>query len=202
MRIAPVVVMLAMGSAACSDGGDRTADPTVPTAATTSSTAAPAIDVSVVPATIDEPYLNAVLAALDEIEGEARKIIVATKRFPPEAADLLNAIYSDKAFEAEAEVWFAAIGSDPELKGARPDQGRRVTAVERVIDASPSCVWVAVRRDYTATDVSPGPLRTEYVALEPLDRTNDPKGRNPTPWMITTDGFRSDGTEPSNPCAG
>ncbi|MGQ0520824.1 MAG: hypothetical protein ACT4PX_06720, partial [Actinomycetota bacterium] len=95
MRVAPVAVLLAMGLAACSGGGDSSADPTVPTAATTSSTPAPAIDVSVVPATIDEPYLNAVLAALDEIDGEATRIIVATKRFPPEAADLLNTIYSD-----------------------------------------------------------------------------------------------------------
>ena len=204
MRLLAVVAAVTFGLAACSDGGGSGADPTVPTSGSTSSTVSrvEGLDVSVVPERIDEAYLNAVLAALDAVDGEATRIIVRTKRFPPEAADLLNAIYSDEALESEAEVWFEAIGRDPELGGLKPDPGRRITTVERIISATPACVWMAVKRDYSQTDLDPGPHRTEYVALHPLDRTNDPGGRNPTPWMITTDGFRSDGSEPANPCEG
>lgn len=200
MRPLAVLMVGALALPACSDGKDGgAADPTVPTAASTTATSA-VPDVSVIPEKIDEAYLNAVLVALDEVDGQATRIIVATKRFPPEAADLLNSIYSDEAFDLEAEVWFDSIARDPELKGIRPNPGNRKTIVERLISASPSCVWMAVKRDYSARNFNPGPDRIEYVALQILDRSNDAQRRNTTPWMITTDGYRQDGTEPSNPC--
>ncbi len=203
MRVPALLVAVSLGLAACSGGGEGAADPTVPTAPSTSSTLAPAaIDVSVIPEKIDEAYLNAVLAALDEVDGQATRIIFATKRFPPEAADLLNSIYSDDAFEDESEVWFRSIADDPELKGIKPSPGNRKSEVQRIIAAAPTCVWLAVKRDHSQVNVDPGPERTEYLALQPLDRSNDPQGRNPTAWMITVDGFREDGREPSNPCPG
>ncbi|MDP9442421.1 MAG: hypothetical protein M3P34_09665 [Actinomycetota bacterium] len=157
-------------------------------------------DVSVIPDVIDDAYLNAVLAELDEVDGEATRLVKATNRFPREAADLLNAIYSDDALRQQANLWLESFAEDPELKGILPNPGNRKTTVLRLIEASPTCVWMAVRRDYSqvATDATPGPV--EYVALRPLDRSNDPQGRNRTAWMITTDGYRSDDTEPSNPC--
>lgn len=193
-----LVGMLALG--ACSDGNDGgAADPTVPTAPSTSSTSA-APDVSVIPEKIDEAYLNAVLVALDEVDGQATRIIAATKRFPPEAADLLNSIYSDEEFQRQADLWFASIGHDPELKGIRPNPGNRKTVVERVIAAAPSCIWMAIRRDHSAVNVDPGPDRTEYVALQPLDRANNPKRSNPTAWMMAYDGYVKGEAEPSKPC--
>ncbi len=202
MGIPALLVAVILALAACSGSGDNSADPTVPTAASTSSTTARAIDVSIIPEKIDEAYLNAVLAALDEVDGQATRIIVATKRFPPEAADLLNAIYSDEAFEDESEVWFRSIADDPELKGIKPRPGNRKSQVHRIIAAAPNCVWLAVKRDHSQVNFDPGPERTEYLALQPLDRANDPRARNPTAWMITVDGFREDGREPSNPCPG
>lgn len=190
---------ISLGLAACSDGSGSSAEPTVPTAASTSSTTATP-DVSIIPETIDEPYLNAVLAALDEVDGQATRMIKESKRFTPEAADLLNAIYSDSELQNQSDVWFASLGNDPDLKGLRPTPGNRRTTVARVIASSPSCVWLAVRRDYSLVNVDPGPSRTEYVALEPLDGSNDPKRVNRTAWMITADGYRQDGAEPSNPC--
>ena len=201
MRVPALLVAVSLGLTACSGNGDSTADPTVPTTASPSSTSAkPAIDISVIPEKIDEAYLNAVLAALDEVDGQATRIIVATKRFPPEAADLLNSIYSDEEFDRQAELWFASIGHDPQLKGIRPDPDRRKTAVERIIAASPQCIWLAIRRDYSAVNFDPGPGETEYLALEPLDRSNDPKQSNKTPWMITYDGKLRDGMQPKTPC--
>ncbi len=184
---------------ACSGGADGTPSTSVPTSKSTMSTTA-APDVSTIPSVIDEAYLNAVLAALDEVDGQATRVIKATKRFPPEAADLLNAIYSDEEFDKQANAWLQTLAEDRDLVGLLADPGSRKTKVERVIAASPSCVWIEVRRDYSqvATHATPGPL--EYVALQPLDRSNDPQRHNPTAWMITIDGYRSDGKEPSNPC--
>lgn len=185
---------------ACSGGADGTPSTSVPaTVSTTSTTVAP--DVSTVPEVIDEAYVNAVLAALDEVDGEATRIIKDTRRFPPDAADLLNTIYADKEFDNQANNWLQALVRDRELKNVRPDPGSRVTRVERIIFASPRCLWFAMRRDYSAVYFELGPDRVQYLALEPLDRSNDPKGHNPTPWMITAEGYREDGVEPGNPCA-
>lgn len=199
-----VAVLAGLAVGGCKDGGTSSADPTVPTAASSSSstsTSAPAApDVSTIPATIDETYLNAVLAALDEIDGQATRIIKSTKSFPPEAAVLLNAIYSDEAFDRETEVWLRSLARSPELAGIRPNPGNRRTIVSRIIAASPSCTWLAVRRDREAVNTDPNPDRIEYIALVPKDSTNDPAGNNPTPWMISADGFRDDTKEPSKPC--
>lgn len=191
-------VAAALVLSACRGGDDGGASPTVPTASTTTTTLP---DVSVIPQVIDEAYLNGVLAALDDVYGEAVRIIVETKRFPPEAADRLNAVYGDEEFEHEANTWVQSLARDPELRNFRPEPGNRKTKVERIIAASPSCVWMAVRRDRSASNFDPGPDRIEYVALRPLDRSNDPKGVNPTRWMITTEGYRADGSQPDNPCA-
>lgn len=197
---APVLLLVAMLSlAACTGSTGSSAETTVPTAVRTTSTSA-APDVSTIPETIDEAYLNAVLAALDEVDGEATRIIVATKRFPPEAADLLNSIYSDERFQIQADAWFEALGKDPQLRSIKAQPGNRKTLVRRILSASRKCVWMAVERDHSASSVTPSGPRTEYIALRPLDKSNDRAGHNSTAWMITADGFNEDGSEPGNGC--
>lgn len=198
-----LVVGISLMSGACSDGDDIGADPTAPTAAPTSatSTVTTVPDVSTIPATIDEPYLNAVLAALDEVDGQATRLIYATKKFTPEAADILNAVYSDEEVDRQADARIAGLVADPQLTAIRPDPGNRKTTVERLIAASTECVWMAVQRDHAANSVVPRPPRVEYLALRPLDPSNDVKGVNPTAWMITSEGFNPDGSEPGNQCA-
>ena len=199
MRALAAVVIASLVVAGCRASEGSPPEATVRTAPSTSSTTA-SIDVSVIPSVIDEPYLNAVLAALDEVDGEATRLIYAQKKLTPEAVDLLNAIYSDDQTDRQAAIWLDEIVGDPELTGIRPDTGQRRTTVERLISASPACVFIEVRRDYSrvAVDGTPGPL--EYLALRPLDSSNDPEGRNRTAWMITADGYREDGAEPSDPC--
>ena len=188
---------------ACSDGDGTAADPTVPTAAPTSatSTATTVPDVSSIPAAIDVPYLNAVLAALDEVDGQATRLIYAQKRFTPEAADLLSAIYSDDEADRQANARIAGLVDDPQLASIRPNPGNRKTTVQRLIAVSTDCVWMQVQRDHTANSVAPQPPRIEYLALRPLDRSNDAKGVNPTAWMITAEGFNPDGSQPGAQCA-
>jgi hypothetical protein len=194
------VLLTALAVAGCTESKGTPAEPTVPTAVSTSSTTAP-IDVSVIPPTIDEPYLTAVLAALDEVDSEATRMIHAAKNITPAAADYLNAIYSDDEFKRQVDRWYASFAHDLELKGIRPSPGNRKTTIERIIAASPACVWLAIKRDYTAVNVNPVPDRIEYLGMRPLDAANDLRGVNPTAWMVIVDGYRQDGAEPSNPCA-
>lgn len=197
-----LLVGIGVFSAGCSDGKDNTADPTVPTAAPTVPTSTTTVpDVSKVPATIDAPYLDAVLAALDEVDGQATRLIYASKRFTPAAADLLSAIYGDEESDRQIDARISGLVSDPQLASIRPNPGNRRTTVERLITAGPECVWMTVERDHNADSVTPQPPRLEYLALRLLDQSNDGKGANPTAWMITSEGFNADGSEPGNQCA-
>ncbi|MGH9152373.1 MAG: hypothetical protein ACRD03_08265 [Acidimicrobiales bacterium] len=193
------VLVVALAVAGCTQSAGAPPGATVPTAPPTSPTTAP-VDVSVIPEVIDEAYLTAVLAALDEVHGESMRLIVAAKTVTPEAADYLNAIYGDEEFSLQVDLWYASFARDPELNGMRPSPGDRRTTIERIIAASPTCVFLAIKRDYSAAEFEPRPDRLEYVMLQPLDQSNDLRGVNPTAWMITLDGSRSDGAEPTNPC--
>lgn len=200
LRLVTVVAFVASG--ACKGAGGDTPDPTVPTAPSTTATTTTAVpDIATIPAVIDEAYLNRVLAALDEVRASGVRIIQEAKGFPPQAAELLNSIYSDDWFnKGVVSAWLDQLAKDPDLKGLKRPVGVRHTKVTRMIAISPSCVWLAVNRDYSETDVAPPPPKTEYVALKPLDTKVDPHHHNPTAWMIITDGYRTDGTEPDNPC--
>lgn len=199
-----VLLAIATVSAGCKSGGDNaTAEPTVPTSGTTSSstTATTGVaDVATIPDVIDEPYINGVLAALDKVDTTAVRVVMETKNVPPEAAEIFNSIYNDEWFTIKVDSWLGQVQRDPELKGLRRPLGDRHTTVQRLIAASPACVWMSVTRDYSESNANPQPPRTEYLALQPLDPSNDPKDHNPTAWMITADGFNEDGSEPQNEC--
>lgn len=200
---ARLVVAVLLAAGACSDGDDSSsAEPTVPTAASSTSTSSAVADIATIPEVIDEPYLNRVLAALDEVDGKATRVIVQHKDLVPEAAEILNSIYSDEEFTEQADVWLDTLDNDPSLAGIRPDPGNRKTVVDRLITSSPTCLWIAVRRDYSMTATKPKGVSKEYVALRPKDTSNDPIGHNPTAWMISVDGYNEDGSEPENQCAG
>lgn len=198
-RLTAVVVAVTMAGVACTDNGDETPDPTVPTAVSTlPPTTVAGIDT--IPEVIDAPYLNRVLAALDSVGTAAIKVVAETQNIPQAASEIFNSIYSDEWFPNVIDAWIQALQDDASLSTLKRPLGDRHTTVERLIEVSPSCIWMAVRRDYSDSDVDPPAPRTEYIALQPLDPENDPKDFNPTAWMITTDGFRDDGTEPRNPC--
>lgn len=183
----------------CASEGEGNAVPTVPSSvSTTSTTTAP--DISIIPEVIDEAYLNAVFAALDEVDGQAARIIVATRKLTPDALARLNAIYSDEEFQIQLETWATVFRKDPELSTIKPVPPNRKTTVRRIITATRGCVWMEVQRDQSDAATVPLEPTIEYVALRPLDESNDPRRLNPTPWMITAEGFNEDSSEPGNQC--
>lgn len=207
--LAAVVSVIGLAAAACNGGGESGADPTVPTAPPTSSTAVTTSttpttavpDIATIPPVIDAAYMNRVLAALDKVDTAAVRVVMETRTVPPAAAELFNSIYADESFSVKVDSWLSALQRDPDLKGLRRPLGDRHTTVERFITNTPTCVWMAVKRDYTRSDVAPPPTpRIEFLALKPLDANNDPRDHNATAWMITADGTNVDGSEPANQC--
>ena len=196
-RTAFLLGLLALaGLGAC--GGDDTpssAGATVPKA-TTPTTAA---DPYAVPATIDAAYLNKVFVALEHVDGDATRLIIESRTFPPEAAKRLQAIYGDDEFKKQTNLWLDLITSG--LKGFRNPPGVRLTKVDRVISARPECVYAAVLRDYSQLSATPSPAAIEYVVLRAAGPNSDPFTLNPTPWEIAAEGYNQDGSEPTDQCA-
>lgn len=197
LRLVVVVGLVVAGTAGCKRDGGATADTTVPTAPSTSASTTTAVaDISTIPAVIDEAYLNRVLAALDEVETQATRLIAANKRVVPPAAVLLKSIYSSDEFTILVDGWNRAMLTDPETQALKADDPGRQTTVKSIISASRECVYVAVSRLFLRT----GHTLPDYISLQPLDRTNDPEHHNPTAWMVGSSGVRNDNQQPSNPC--
>jgi hypothetical protein len=153
-----------------------------------------------VPAAIDAAYLNKVFAALEHVDGDATRLIVAGKNLVPEAAKRLRAIYAEEEFNAQVNLWLDII-IEKRLDRLKPSPGDRSSVTTKVHTAAPECVFVAVMRDYSPVAIAAGPPDLEYVTLRPVDPQRDPFDLNPTPWMIEAAGLRSDGSIASNPCA-
>jgi hypothetical protein len=158
----------------CSSGGGQpSSSATIPRATSTT-------DPYAVPATIDIPYLNRVFLALEKVDGQATRLIVANKRITPDAAALMHAIFTDEEFKIQTEGWNDDI--DKGLASYRVNPGDRGTTVRRIIAIHPDCIAVEVDRDYSAVvlDAKPG-----AIALVSLS-TRAAASRNPTPWVISS----------------
>jgi hypothetical protein len=197
-RTAILVGLLALaGLGAC--GGNDTETPAGATVPKATSSTTPA-DLYAVPATIDAAYLNKVFAALEHVDGDATRAVVASKNFVPDAANRLRAIYAEDEFQEQVNLWLDVI-IEKRLNRLKPSPGDRSSVTAKVHTAAPECIFVAVMRDYSPVAIAPGPPDLEYVTLRPIDPQRDPLDLNPTPWMIESAGLRSDGSVPSNPCA-
>lgn len=188
--------LLALAAAGACGGNDTpaTAGATVPLEAPSTT----ASDPYAVPAKIDAAYLNRIFAALEKVDGDATRAIVASRKLPPDATDRLRAIYADPEFQKQVDLWLDVVVEG--VTGFNSEPGDRRTAIERVVTARSDCVFVAVKRDYTPVTGSVGAGRTNYVALRPLDSQRDQLNLNPTPWAIAFDGYNTDGSQPEDPC--
>ena len=190
--------LLALAGLGACGGSDTpsSAGATVPKATSTTTPADP----YAVPPTIDAAYLNKVFAALERVDGDATRAVVASKDFVPDAAKRLRAIYAEEEFKEQVDLWLDIV-IKKQFDRFNTPPGDRSSVVEKVMTGRPDCVYVAVRRDYAAVAVTPPAADVEYVALRPADDGRDPFELNPTPWMISSEGYRSDGAVPRDPCA-
>ena len=199
-----------LASTACSNGGgDKGSAGANPTVATepartnpTLATLPPATTTTnpyAVPAVIDVAYVNKVLAGLDTVLGDVLRLVLRTNTIPPEAYDRLKAVYVDPVFlQLRIDSYQRDIRE--RFRGYRPDPGNRVSTVVRILTTRPTCIFVEVRRDYSAVGVN-ARSDTEWVALTRQDPSRDPSQYNATPWGIAYDGFPPDRSQPPDPCA-
>jgi hypothetical protein len=193
-------MLLAAG--ACSDGEESLGPAgTVGPAPTTTSTTARPIDPGVIPedpADIDETYVQAVVDALFEVDAKATKIFVETKAPDDRAIEYLRAIYLQEELDRQLNVWFKSLarGSETLLPGALQHE------IVRFVGRASDCLFFEVERDYSKTTSRDAAPRRTYLGLTPKSVEDDPQGFNPTAWMLFSDGFNEDGSQPEDPCAG
>lgn len=186
-------------AAACSDGEAQVGVPsaTVGTEAPTTTTTNP----YAVPAVIDAAYVNRVLGGLDKAYGDVVRLVVSSGGLVIQASNQLRAIYSANdwlqlefdRFQEETRTRFRHYKSPP---------GNQETVVDQLIVGNQNCIFVRVRRDYSAMSEAPSAPGVEWVGLVPLDPSRDPNGFNVTGWAYAYNGFPPPGSPaPSSPCA-
>jgi hypothetical protein len=196
-RVIPAIVAMLL-LAACSPKSTRSAspDPTLATEPARTTTTGPYDR----PPVIDAAYVNRVLAGLDAVYGDVTRMVVSTKRLPPEALARLRAIYDD-----DQTVQFNLDGIQDQLAGGmagiNPNPGNQVTTIVNLITLQSGCIFASAARDFRA--VGPGGLAAFplWVALVPLNPARDPAHYNPTSWAFRYEGFPPDRKQPADPCA-
>lgn len=185
---------------ACSDDGDGALGvppATVATAPAQTTTTNP----FAVPPVIDAAYVNRVLAGLDAAFGDIMRELVRTQALPQSTLDRLKGIYGSRdllnlAYEG------LQVYARFNLQQLPQNPGNKVTTVSELISADRSCIYASVLREYTAFSGRAQPPRNEWVALTPLDSTQDILNVNPTGWTYVYEGADPEGRAPRvSPCS-
>ncbi len=173
-------------AAACGTGHRQSVLPSTtaaPAASTTATTSSAQDVVDPVPAVITVPYVNAVLAQLEAVYGNASRLLVRSRSVSPLVLSDLRAIFNDPEYGAQTQI-FRQAAAQP-IRGVRAVPGNRVTTVVRGVTMSRSCIFVQTKTDYSQVDVTTVPGRgTEFFTLHPKQAGVDPAHLNHTPWAI------------------
>ena len=193
MRLGSGAAALAIALAACS-GGRHTQDTLPPTSSTTTTT----VDYSV-PKVIDAPYITKVMTALDHVLGDDIRLVAQRRNVDVEFLGRLRAIYGDRELQNLRDLWTKAVAEGLRTLAVMP--GDPKTTVQSLLRADPSCVVAAVDRDFSPTQTTPRAQTPQrYIGFVPKPAGRDPAGINPTPWVMSFDGFITDGSVPREPC--
>lgn len=190
--VATLVASLSMGACGGEDGPLVPAA-TLPQGTTTTNSYA-------VPAVIDEAYVNRVLAGLDQVVGDAVRLLVQTKTLDEGVFSRLKAVSSGDVLQLKLD----GLQRDLLIGMSRyqPNPGNKVTLVQRLLSVSPSCLFAEVTKDFSAVNISgDSNLSTQWVGLVPSPAGTDFENYNPTRWIYIYDGLTGDRSQPSDPCA-
>lgn len=182
-RLAPSAVVALLAVSCTSAGGGDGIKPLPETTTTTTQATGASY---AVPAVIDTAYIDRVLAALDQVEGDAVRGLVAGGDVDAESVARLRAIYNDPEFE-RARSGLLETGADGVGEFKQPPGNRRTT-VTQVLTASPTCILVEATTDFSAVATSPPPLnpaKYDLFTMRPSRAENDPAQLNPTPWSYS-----------------
>ncbi len=188
---------LVLSVSACGGGSHHAASPTTvrltaPSASTSNAPTPPASTTTTVPdavnipATIDVPYVNAVLAQLNHVYGNAQRIEIATKFLPPSIPPLLRAIFGDPQYARELNVFSQALQGNT-LDGFKLDPPDPISTVTALTHGQAACIEAAVSTVDNAQKTGTAEPLALYVVLRPKLPANDPRRVNRTPWEIAYD---------------
>ncbi len=192
---------------ACGSPGHRSTAPTVataplPSSTTTSTTLAPTTpsdptstapatttttvpDTTTVPRRITVAYVDAVLARLNHLYGDAVRSTVAAHRLTEFGRKDLQAIYSPRLAAEEDKIFLAAVSAG--LTNLRRHPGDRVTRVLKLISASETCIYAKVDTTFGATDIHQVKLPAdEFIGLKQEPARHSPE-INRTAWVFFFD---------------
>ena len=150
-----------------------------------------------VPSHITPAYIQGVLNALDAVDGDAARLIVAKHALVKPALQRLEAIDSKSWFTEDTDTWIDDLAAG--LRGYRPNPGNRLDKITRVVSASTGCVFVAAQSNFSAISTSEPRTHINYIELLPSTLSTAAQW-NPTPWVFGIEGWNSSGLTPSNPC--
>jgi hypothetical protein len=153
-----------------------------------------------IPPVIDAAYVNRVLAGLDAVYGDVTRMVVSTKRLPPEALARLRAIYDDPGVLQLKIDAIQTVGLT-QLSQLRSNPGNQLTMIGNLITVRPNCVFASVTRDFTQVVPNASGVDHLWVALVPLNPVQDPNHYNLTAWAYRYEGFPPSRTQPTDPCA-
>jgi hypothetical protein len=171
----------------------------VPSSTVPVTTTAPAINTSVIPPVITVPYVNAVLAQLNHVYGNAVRLAAKSGTVPPTALADLRSIFNDPEFENQVNILTQAIVQP--LVNVRRPPGDRVARVVSLLSASDNCVFVRTETSYSNVDITTVPNSgTEFYELRPKQRKADPGHLNGTIWSIAMTQSFTTNIYPPNPC--
>lgn len=195
MRLARLLLAAVALLGACSGGdGGRTDDTLPPRGSSTTSTT---VDYSV-PAVIDVAYVEKVMEALDHVYGDAIRILAREREITKDFLEHLAAIYGDRFFELAQRAWVREVADELPTLAEHPRDP--TTEITELVQATPECVVARVFRDFGPTrKTPPKPTPQRFIALIP-QRDRDVSRLNPTPWIMSYDGYTDTGAIPDRPC--
>lgn len=190
----------ALAAGSCTPGGDEALVPTAtvgPGPTTTSAPVEAPPDPSVIPedpADIDEEYVQTLVDALFAVDAKATEIFVNTRELDEEGIKYLEAIYIGE--ELDRQIYSSSQTLDSETLQA----GALEHEVSRLIQVFEDCVYFAAERSYSQTSSAAVPPRVVYLGISSKPSDADEEQLNPTAWMLFTDGFNLDGSQPEDAC--
>jgi hypothetical protein len=169
-----------LGLAACSSTKPHASQPVAPTP----STVAKPADPYAIPAVITPAYVDTVFAALNHVDGNASRLLLADRTVNERVTSILRSIYNDPLYAEQVKI--AGQSLQGNLSDVRHPVGDIRTTVVQLISSSPACIFVRTSSDFSAVVTDPGPpAESEYFELRPTQRDDNSAALNPTPWSLT-----------------
>ena len=210
--IALVITSVALGVGCSREAAPDTPTAQLPTGSAAEATTPPASEVAASepadpyaiptdPKDIDKEYVERVLEALTEPIATATRLVVRSDGLTKDARSLLATTHRGEALAGITNAYRQALTGVPASSIFSAQAEPIDIDVKQIIGVAGNCVFVRVRQDTSGLAGKEIPPSTAYYQLGAKRATDDPEGRNPTPWMIVVDAEApQNGKTYRNPC--